>query len=105
MRLNLDTTAAFPNIQPVLVRTPLLKNDQNQNLVGDAYAFDTTNPRNTRSFDPEGVTMNAAGNFFVSDEYGPFIYEFTLNGRMVRRITVLQQVSARPADRAAERRS
>ncbi len=32
--------------------------------------------------------MNAAGNFFVSDEYGPFIYEFTLNGRMLRRITV-----------------
>jgi hypothetical protein len=38
-----------------------------------------------RSFDPEGLVVNPRnGNFLVSDEYGPSIYEFNRHGRLVR---------------------
>lgn len=36
------------------------------------------------SFDPEGFTTAANGNFYVSDEYGPSVYEFSPDGSFVR---------------------
>jgi hypothetical protein len=36
------------------------------------------------SFDPEGFAVGPTGNFFVSDEYGPSIYEFRKNGSFLR---------------------
>lgn len=58
----------------------------------DGVAFDGQNPallngNNAilgRSFDPEGLAIRANGNFLVSDEYGPSIYEFDSQGRFVR---------------------
>jgi hypothetical protein len=38
-----------------------------------------------RSFDPEGFVVNPKnGNFYVSDEYGPSLYEFDRNGVFLR---------------------
>jgi hypothetical protein len=38
-----------------------------------------------RSFDPEGLVINPRnGNFIISDEYGPSIYEFDREGRLLR---------------------
>lgn len=45
------------------------------------------NPTSTlgRAFDPEGFVINPkTGNFLVSDEYGPSLYEFNRNGVLVR---------------------
>ncbi|MGA7934700.1 MAG: esterase-like activity of phytase family protein, partial [Kovacikia sp.] len=39
------------------------------------------------SQDPEGFVVGANGNFFVSDEYGPSIYEFEPTGKFVRALT------------------
>jgi hypothetical protein len=39
------------------------------------------------SFDPEGFVVGANGNFFVSDEYGPSVYEFSPTGTLVRAFT------------------
>ena len=36
------------------------------------------------SFDPEGLARRANGNFIVSDEYGPSVYEFDPNGVFIR---------------------
>ncbi len=36
------------------------------------------------SFDPEGFAVGPTGHFFVSDEYGPSIYEFRKNGSFLR---------------------
>jgi len=38
-----------------------------------------------RSFDPEGFAVAANGNFYVSDEYGPSVYEFRPDGVLVRK--------------------
>jgi hypothetical protein len=48
------------------------------------------NPGNVlgRSFDPEGFVVNpVTGNFLVSDEYGPSVYEFSRSGQLVRQYT------------------
>lgn len=37
-----------------------------------------------KSFDSEGITRLKNGNFLISDEYGPSIYEFTATGDFVR---------------------
>lgn len=37
------------------------------------------------SFDPEGFAVGRNGNFYVSDEYGPSVYEFSPGGRLVRK--------------------
>jgi hypothetical protein len=36
------------------------------------------------SFDPEGLAVAPNGNFYVSDEYGPSVYEFSSNGSFMR---------------------
>ena len=77
-----------PNITPVLLDTTILRNEWSQPLVGDAYAFDTEHPVLTRRFDPEAIAVGPLGSFFISDEYGPYVREFTRSGRLVRRISV-----------------
>lgn len=37
-----------------------------------------------RSFDPEGFVVAPNGNFYVSDEYGPSVYEFSPTGSFIR---------------------
>ncbi len=39
------------------------------------------------SLDPEGFAVAPNGNFYVSDEYGPSVYEFTADGAFVRSLT------------------
>src|SRR5262245_26397798 len=48
------------------------------------------------SFDPEGFVVGRNGHFFVSDEYGPSIYEFLPDGVFVREFT--QPENLRPRD-------
>lgn len=40
-----------------------------------------------RSLDPEGLAIAPNGNFYVSDEYGPAVKEFTPDGKLVREFT------------------
>ena len=39
-------------------------------------------------FDPEGVGVGSDGNFFVSDEYGPYLFKFNRQGHLIKRIPV-----------------
>jgi hypothetical protein len=65
-------------IAPTLVATRLMR-DGKRSFTGSAAAFDATNSSEGLRFDPEGVRVSACGRTaFVSDEYGPFIYEFDL---------------------------
>jgi hypothetical protein len=88
LHITVNVGTAFPNIKTVLLDTRFLEKAGHKNFVGDAYAFSTTNPRATRRLDTEGVSVGRHGSFFVSDEYGPYIYEFEKNGRLRHRIPV-----------------
>ena len=63
-------------IKPTLLATRLM-HDRGRFFTGSAAAFDATNSADGLRFDPEAVRVSACGRTaFVSDEYGPFIYEF-----------------------------
>jgi len=51
-----------------------------------------------RSFDPEGLAIRSNGNFIVSDEYGPSIYEFDSQGRYVRAFDIPANLRPRQSD-------
>ncbi len=88
LHITVDPSKPFPNINTVLLDTRLLRNEFFQNLVGSAGAFNTNRPRDTRRFDPEGIRMSPWGTFFISDEYGPDIFQFGSFGHLLSRLPV-----------------
>lgn len=50
------------------------------------------------SFDPEGFAVAPNGNFYVSDEYGPSIYEFSANGKFVRALTIPENLKPKDSN-------
>jgi hypothetical protein len=71
----IDPAAAEP-VTVSLKRAELLTDEAGQQLTGSVAAFDTG-----RRFDAEGVRLDGHGGFYVSDEYGPFLYHFDASGR------------------------
>ena len=102
--LHITTNPQTGQITTVLLDTRFLKNEFGQNFVGAAGAFDPDNDLATLRLDPEGIRVGPNGNFYVSDEYGPYVFEFNRQGHLVRRIPVPQKfLIANPsADPAAE---
>jgi len=85
-RFSLDvdkTTGAISNFQ--IQQTILFRNGSSYlNGLAPASASNLGN-----SFDPEGiVVLPRSGNFLVSDEYGPSVYEFTRGGQFIRAFSV-----------------
>src|SRR6185295_7858186 len=57
-------------------------------FIGLASAFDATGSGNGRRLDVEGLRVGRSGTVFVSDEYGPFIYELSPEGHRLRTLQV-----------------
>jgi hypothetical protein len=85
--MTVTPSAAFPNIKITLLDTRFLKGTGNTSFVGDAYAFNQDDEAATR-FDPEGTRVDGDGNFYISDEYGPYIRKFNRQGHLLARIAV-----------------
>jgi hypothetical protein len=85
LRIDISPTAT---VTPTLVQTTLLTNEKGENFTGFAGAFDATNSPASLRLDPEGIRVAKNGNLFISDEYGPFLYEFTPDGKRVRALPV-----------------
>ena len=51
-----------------------------------------------RSHDPEGFVVGPNGHFYVSDEYGPSIYEFLPNGAFIRAFVQPRNIVPRDAN-------
>jgi hypothetical protein len=88
LKITTDLAAPFPNIRTVLLDTRILKNERGQPFVGAAGSFNATNERATLRFDPEGIRVGLFGTVFISDEYGPDLFEFSPFGHLLRRINV-----------------
>lgn len=88
--------------EPVVVKTILFK-------TAHGSVFNGLNPLllNGRkdslglSFDPEGVAIGNGGHFFIADEYGPSIYEFTSSGHFIRAFAIPHNLLPRTAAGAA----
>ncbi len=75
-----------------LISTTLLRNEQGTQLVGISSAFTGADPAKNLRFDPEGLRVSPAGDsVFISDEYGPSVCEFTLDGTRKRSFAIPQK--------------
>jgi len=72
------------SVKATLLATTLLRNEKEQELVGQGKEFDKTNSPAGLRFDPEGVRVGRTGTIFISDEFGPFVYEFDRAGKRLR---------------------
>ncbi len=88
LHITTDLGAPFPNIRTVLLDTRFLKNESNQTFVGAAGAFVANNDFATLRLDPEGIRVGANGTFYISDEYGPYLFEFDRQGHLLRRLAL-----------------
>ncbi|KAI4717773.1 outer membrane autotransporter [Aureobasidium sp. EXF-10727] len=52
---------------------------------GDGFGNNGTGGHRV-SVDSEGLVLNSDGSFWVSDEYGPYIYKFSATGKMLQAI-------------------
>jgi hypothetical protein len=86
LHMVVDVGVPYPNIRTTLLDTRFLRNG-NKRLLGDAYAF-AADPLDALRFDPEGVVVGRDKTFFVSDEYGPSIFQFDRDGYLIRRLPV-----------------
>lgn len=68
-------------ITPSLVATKLFVDTTGHNLVGLSSNF-------AQRFDPEAVRFSPQGTLYVSDEYGPSVREFDLQGNQIREINI-----------------
>jgi hypothetical protein len=84
--LHMTTDLGSKQVSTVLLDTRFLKNEFGQQFLGAAGAFDLDNPLGTLRLDPEGIRVSPTGTFYISDEYGPYIFEFDRQGHLVRRI-------------------
>ncbi len=79
-----ELSVAGSDVSIALASAVPLVNELGENFTGSTAAFDATNSPASRRFDPEGVCLSGTGSYFVSDEYGPFLYEFDASGRRKR---------------------
>lgn len=89
-------------LEPVLVDTILLTDENGRPMTGlipDDPGADTPRMKDGRTcIDPEALALSPQGTIFVSDEYAPCLYEFTREGKMLRRIGFPEEFQPRGAD-------
>ena len=105
LHIKTDVGKPFPNIRTTLLDTRLLKNERGQTFVGSTAAFNVNNPRATLRLDPEGIRVGLLGTLLISDEYGPYVFEFGPHGHLLRRLDVPEQLRHRQPERRPERRA
>ena len=88
LHITTDVGAPFPNIRVVLLDTRFLKNQTGENFVGAAGSFLANDELATLRLDPEGIRVGPHGTFYISDEYGPYLFEFNRQGHLLRRIEI-----------------
>jgi hypothetical protein len=87
LRISFDATTGTIG-EPVVDKTILFHSE-------DGAVFNGLNPQLLNgdvaslgmSFDPEGLAIGKGGHFYVADEYGPSVLEFTSSGQFIRAFT------------------
>jgi hypothetical protein len=70
-----------------LKATTLFTQENGEHYTGLASRFDPKNDRASARLDLEGARVSRQGTLFTSEEYGPWIDEWTPQGRHLRRIS------------------
>ena len=77
-----------PVVKATLRETVLLTHRSGQPLIGSSAAFAAAKSAQGLRFDPEAIRTDGRGSFFVSDEYGPSVFEFDAKGKQIGELPV-----------------
>lgn len=82
--IEISVSASSPKqVSAHVVASTLLKNASNQSYVGASNAIQASLSRGQR-LDPEGIRIDANGDLWISDEYGPFLFQFSRDGKWIK---------------------
>ena len=87
LRIMIDPGAADA-VTVSLTGTTLLSDESGRSLNGLASIFAGSDRRGDARFDPEGVRVARDGTLWISDEYGPWIDHFAVDGKRIGRIEI-----------------
>ncbi len=73
--------------QPEILETIMLVDQRGAPFLGSSAMFVATADQ-MRRLDPEGLRLDSAGNFLISDEYGPQVIRFSRSGRFIEELPV-----------------
>jgi len=103
MRIKIDPTAT-PAVSADLEETVMLTTSTGSPLVGHAKEYSDRPGHPARRYDPEGIRMFGPDAILISDEYGPWVSTFSLDGVKQKDFSVPEsfQVSSPDADAEQE---
>lgn len=88
-------------LKPRLLETVIFKDTAGRAMTGlipDDPDAELPMMRDGRTcIDPEAMALSPQGTLYVTDEYGPFLYEFQRDGVMIRRIKLPEEFEPREA--------
>lgn len=87
LRIVVDPSAKADPVRVTVERTSLLTNEQGEPCIGAASAIDAADQAKAPRLDPEGIAVSPWGTVWTSDEYGPWIDEWTPEGKHLRRVS------------------
>lgn len=90
VRLNFalnEAGQASSKVSAEIVETVFLEDFYGRRFTGLASAYTPSSDHPVR-LDPEGLRVSPKGTFYISDEYGPRLMEFSRSGRLIRELTM-----------------
>lgn len=75
-------------VRVTLRETHLLTHRSGQPLIGASAAFASAGSTRGPRFDPEAIRASGRGSFYLSDEYGPSIFEFDARGKQIGELPI-----------------
>ncbi len=101
-----DIALVKDKLTAALVDTVMLRDSSGENFIGPSSALGKTKAGTPLRLDPEGVRVGKTGSIFISDEYGPYVYEFDRMGHRLRSLPIPAyfQIAHPHADQKIEKR-
>lgn len=89
-------------LEPSLVRSVILMDENGQAMTGlipDDPKAATPRMKDGRTcIDPEAIALAPDKTLYITDEYGPYLYQFHADGRMIRRLALPEQFAPKTSD-------
>lgn len=110
-RLQLTVKSGQPAaVSAEITATTMLTDEAGRPLTGSAKAIQGRDPAHRSRFDPEGIRGGRGGAIYLSDEYGPSVFEFSPTGQRMAVLKVppkfgILHPAAKPDDEAANNSS
>ncbi|MEI6339887.1 MAG: esterase-like activity of phytase family protein [Verrucomicrobiota bacterium] len=98
----LKIAQAGDKLDIAVVRSVILRDEQGHDMTGqipDDQAAAVPRMKDGRTcIDPEALALASDGSLYITDEYGPYLYQFAADGKMIRRLEMPEAFRPRTAE-------